>query len=67
MSNDLVEAGYVFQSYGDVAFLKIDTNLNRDFAYFTSTTSTERLSIINKVREGISNMVKFDFEYYLEK
>ena len=67
MRNDLVEAGYVFQAYEDVQFLKIDTNLNSNFASLISTTSAERLSIIDKVREGIFNMVKFDFEYFLEK
>ena len=48
-------------------FLKVDTNLNSNFASLISTTSGERLSIIEKVREGIFNMVKFDFEYYLKK
>ena len=67
MKNDLVEAGYVFQSYKDVEFLKVDTNLNSNFASLISTTSAERLSIIDKVREGIFNMVKFDFEFYLQK
>jgi hypothetical protein len=66
ISNDLIEAGYVFQEFDNVSYLRIDTYQNREFMQ-KRIRNFIRLEIVNKIAENILNMVNYDFVYYFEK